>query len=51
MRASLTTHLNLPTQVDPFIADVGSAAWIGLQPHQEAAVTRAAANLTIALTR
>ena len=35
--------------VDPFIEDVGSKKWMQLQPHQAAAVERAAANLKIAL--
>ncbi len=34
---------------DPFIADVGSPAWVGLQPHQEAAIAKARENLAIAL--
>lgn len=35
--------------VDPFIADVGSAQWQPLQPHQETAIAAAAKNLGIAL--
>jgi acetoin utilization deacetylase AcuC-like enzyme len=35
--------------VDPFKDDVGSESWIALQPHQKAAVDRAAENLSIAL--
>ena len=38
-----------PAQVDPFIADVGSPSWQALQPHQAAAVTKAAETLKIAL--
>ena len=37
--------------VDPFIADVGSFRWRQLQPHQEAAVTAAAAVLRVALIK
>jgi len=36
---------------DPFIADVGSPEWQLLQPHQKAAVDKAAANLKIALLK
>lgn len=35
--------------VDPFKEDVGSEAWLALQPHQAAAIARAEANLKIAL--
>lgn len=37
--------------VDPFIADVGSPEWQPLQPHQDAAIAAAAANLSIALVK
>ena len=36
---------------DPFIMDVGSSQWQELQPHQAAAVDRAAENLKIALLK
>lgn len=48
--AVLEALSGLPSGVqDPFIADVGSPAWQALQPHQAAAVEKAAANLAIAL--
>lgn len=39
------------TVVDPFIDDVGSAAWQALQPHQDKAIAAAEANLAIALLK
>lgn len=37
--------------VDPFLDDVGSPEWQAVQPHQRAAIDRAAENLKIALLK